>query len=101
MSSAWRSAWVICPTFSASVIRLIRSETRWSTGSAEFRYGSPLASMTTPDGSDGTPASVLESVTSMRSATSAVSSASTLIGNVCTVPEAVPAGKSSVPVAGV
>src|SRR3954467_5222453 len=34
-----RSAWVIWPTFSSSVIRWSRSLTRWLTGSRAFSYG--------------------------------------------------------------
>ena len=45
--SAFRSAWVIWPTFSASVIRPSRSLTRVFTGSFLFRYGRSCALMTT------------------------------------------------------
>src|SRR5215475_5319966 len=48
--NAGRSGCVVCPTFSASDMRDIRSSTRVAIGSELFRYGNPWALMTTVGG---------------------------------------------------
>src|ERR1700754_107712 len=84
--NAPRSTSVIWPILSAWVIRDSRSSTRCSIGSAAFRYGRPLALMTTFGVAVGTSAVVLVSLMPMVSACSAAASVRTLTGHVCTGP---------------
>jgi hypothetical protein len=102
-ANAGRSPWVIWPTFSASVIRLTRSRTLATTDSRESRYGRPLASMTTVAAAFAvsTPAVEVVTVTGTVSAVSAVLSAAAATVTVRLAPEAVPAGKVSVPLVAV
>src|ERR1700755_1352472 len=95
--SARRSACVIWPTFSASVIRPRRSETRWSTGSELSRYGSPCAPILIVAGDSGTPLPGLVGSSGTDFASAPPLGESSVTGNVLTVPEAVPAGNVSVP----
>ena len=106
--NAGRSGCVIWPTFSASDMRDSRSSTRWAIGSAEFRYGNPCALMTTVGGLwlfviPEPLALVAVNGHEDRLAPSPGPSCrpASCTSIVLTVPDAVPAGNTTVPVAGV
>ncbi len=95
-----RSAWVIWPAFSARDMRETRSATRFLIDRCVFRYGRPWASTTTCGVSVGGLAPLTVSVRGIVSADSAERSFRVRTWTVRVVPEAVPAGKVSCPVAG-
>src|SRR4051795_7788903 len=96
-----RSACAIWPILSSSVMRDIRSATRWATGRFEFRYGKPWALMTTTGLSSVTSAPVADSWIGIVFASDGVLLADVWTVNVFTLPDAAPAAKVTAPLVSV
>ncbi len=95
--TAPRSACVICPTFSASVMRESRSRTRCLVVSDVSRYGRPCALMTTIGWPLDSEPPVTVNLSGIVSAVAAPAVALVATVKVRVAPAALPAGKVTVP----